>query len=195
MINVKHLSLIVLSLISCGRQTSNTSFWNSTTGTYTIPSLEICYTVPSDVENWAIANIDSSIPEIKFCGVDNSTGVCIVIVEPDNTINSVAELDSVKIRNILHEIICQSPSGRILRFNPVIQRHRYAGSDSWRFNADIAIVNDVDTAFVSYSGYLFDCLNQKVAGIVSVSSTDIFESSDTNVLDKYFLGLHHLENN
>lgn len=190
MTNAKYLVLVgLLSGMSCSRKTINPSYWDKNTGTYTIPSLEIGYTVPSAVEHWAIAHIDGSIPEIKFCGVDNSTGVCIVIVEPDKAIRSVAELDSVKVRNILREIICQSPNGRILRFNPTIRKCRYAESDSWTFNADISITNDADTAFISYSGYLFDCRNKKIAGIVSVAPVD------TNVLDHYFSGLYHLGNN
>lgn len=192
---IKYAGLVVvLSLLACGRKTASSS-WDSITGTYTIPELEISYTIPSAVENWAIANIDGLVPEIKFCGVDNSTDVCIVIVEPESAIKCVEELDSTKVRTILHEIIGQSPSGRILQFNPILQRGRYADSDSWGFKADISIANDADTAFVSYSGYLFDCRNQKVAGIVSVAPTEVFASAEADVLESYFAGLNHLERN
>ena len=93
------------------RKNAQHSYWDSITGMYTIPSLGISYTVPSDIENWAIADINGSVPKIKFCGMDHSTGICIVIVEPDNRLKSVTELDSVKVRDILCEIICQTPTG------------------------------------------------------------------------------------
>lgn len=185
----------LLFSVSCGGKKSQQPFWNSTTGMYIIPSLGISYIVPSDVENWAIADIDGSVPEIKFCGVDYSTDICIVIVEPDSRLKNVTELDSAKVRNILREIICQTPTGHILRFEPNLERSRYADSESWHFRADISIANHSDTVEISYLGYIFDCPNRKVAGIVSIVPDGVLDSVGVQIMDKYFDGMGFIMNN
>lgn len=194
--NVKYWSFVGwLFLISCGERTTNQSFWNSTTGTYTIPSLEICYTVPTDVANWAVADMNDSALEIKFCGVDNSTAICLVIVEPNSGPKSVSELDSVEIKDILREIICQSPTGHVVGFNPSLEKRQCAGSESWNFRADISIVNFGDTVEVSYVGHIFDCPNRKIAGIVSIVPTEVLDSIGLQTMDKYFDGVNRIANN
>ena len=188
--NMKYWSLVILMfLISCGSKKTNQSFWDDTTGTYTIPSLAISYTVPTDVEYWAIADMDGLTPEIKFCGVDNSSDVCIVIVEPDSTLKSIAELDSVKINDILREIICQSPTGEILQFTSTIQPGQYIGTDSWDFRVDISIADNCNAVDVSYIGHIFDCPNRKVAGIVSIVPTIALDSTGLQTMDKYLNGV------
>ncbi|MCH5334916.1 MAG: hypothetical protein J1D86_03815 [Alistipes sp.] len=185
----------LMFLISCGARKTNQSFWDDTTGTYIMPSLELSYTVPTDVGNWAIAEMDGSVPEIKFCGVDTSTDICIVIVEPDSGLRSVSELDSVKVKDILREIICQSPTGHILQFCPKMERGLYAGSGSWDFRTDISIVSLRDTVDVSYTGHIFDCPNRKVAGIVSIVPTEILDSVGLQTMYRYFDGVSRIANN
>lgn len=185
----------LLFLVSCGGEKAQRSFWDGTAGMYTIPSLGISYTVPSDIENWAIADIDGSVPKIKFCGMDHSTGICIVIVEPDSRLKSVAELDSVKVGDILREIICQTPAGHILRLDPNLERSRYADSESWHFRTDITIANNSDTVEISYLGHIFDCPNRKVAGIVSIVPTEVLDSVGVQTTDKYFDGVNLIMNN
>ena len=182
-------------LISCGGKNAQQSFWDNITGTYTIPSLGIRYTVPSDIENWAIADIDGAVPKIKFCGMDPSTDMCIAIVEPDNSLKSVTELDSVKVTDIFREIICQTPTGHILRLNSNLERSRYADSENWRLRADISVVNNSDTVEISYLGYIFDCSNRKIAGIVSIVPTEVLDSVGMQTMDKYFDGIHFIMNN
>lgn len=185
----------LLFLVSCVGGKAQQSFWDNKTGMYIIPWLGISYTVPSDIENWAIADIDSSVPKIKFCGMDHSTGICIVIVEPDSRLKSVTELDSVKVRNILREIICQTPTGHILQLDPNLERSRYADSESWCFRTDISIANNSDTVKISYLGHIFDCPNRKVAGIVSIVPTEVLDSVGVQTTDKYFDGMNLIMNN
>lgn len=193
---VKCLVIVwALMLIACGGKNTSQSNWDDTTGTYTIPSLELSYTVPTDVENWAIADIDGSIPEIKFCGVDNSTDICITIIQPDSTLKSVAELDSVKVNNILRKIICQAPAGEILRFTPTVKLGQYIGSGSWNFRVDISIASNWNTVDVSYAGHIFDCTNKKVAGIVSIIPTEMLDSIGLQTIDRYFDGVSRIANN
>lgn len=191
--NVKYCVLILaLFLGSCGGQDPGSSSWNSMTGTYTIPSLGISYTVPSAVENWAIADTDGSVPAIKFCGVDHSTGICVVIVEPDRRLKSVTDLDEDKALGILREISCQSPAGRILRFEPSVEKRRYADSEHWRLRADITIATDSDTVGISYVGNIFDCPNRRVAGIVSIVPSGVYDSVLVQTVEKYFEGVSPL---
>lgn len=184
----------LLFLASCGGEKAQRSFWDGTAGMYTIPSLGISYTVPSDIENWAIADIDGSVPKIKFCGMDCSTDICIVIVEPDGRLKSVTELDSVKVGDILREIVCQTPAGYILRFDPNLKRSRYADSESWHFRADVSVANQSDTVEISYLGHIFDCPNRKVAGILSIVQTDALDSVGVHTVDKYFDGMNFVMN-
>ena len=192
---LKYWSVVgLMFLISCSELKTNQSFWDDTTGTYTIPSLELSYTVPTDVEYWAVADLDDTTPKIKFCGVDTSTDICIVIVEPNSELRRVSELDSVKVKDILREIICQSPTGHILRFSPKIERGLYAGSGSWDFRADISLVSMRDTVEVSYIGHIFDWLNKKVVGIVTIVQTEVIDSIGLQTIDSFFDGVSRIVN-
>lgn len=172
---------------SC-KSPSDQSVWDSTAGTYTIPSLQITYAIPTEVGDWAVADFDRSVPELKFCGVDNNSVICILIVEP-NKVERVRELNTKKVWALLYEMICQSSVGPVLRFNPDIEKERYLDADSWKFRTDVLIASDCDTVGVTYAGYFFESPNRKTVGILSIVPTSVLDSTGTQILDKYFEGV------
>lgn len=179
--------IVLLLLVSCKKR----NFWDETTGTYTIPSLNLSYVVPTNVEYWAIADIDGSIPELQFCGVDATTCVNIVIVKPNIKANSITKLDKPHVEELLYDIICQNPDCKIFGFNPQIEPALYLGTQSWKFMSDVSIEDDKDSVAISYAGYFFNS-NNRVVGIMSIIPTSIRDSLGRNIIDNYFMGLNPL---
>lgn len=178
----------LLLIFACSTKTEQPS-WTEETGVYSIPSIGVDYKVPTDVENWSIARNNENIPEIKFCGIDGLTGVCIAIVTPiDLTKNSVAELDSVEICNVLYKVVGQSYSYDMYEFKPIIQRTIFHDCVTWRFGIDITVTSNTDSIDVSYSGYFFD--NNNTIGIVLiVVPTGVLNEIGSETVEKYLSGL------
>ena len=187
---MKEWILVVVGffILASGCKSTEQAVWDNMAGTYTIPSLKIVYVVPTEVENWAVADLGHAIPEIKFCGVDNSAVICVLILEP-GLVKSVKEMNAAKVWKLLYEMICQSSTGCVLQFNPDIGQEKYRNLDSWKFRTDVLIANGCDTVGVTYAGYFFDSPNGKMAGIVSIAPTSHLDAVGIQILDKYFDGV------
>ena len=189
---LKLCSLLLLLITACKSETAPQSYWDENNGEFSMSELKLCYIVPTAVENWSIANPDSLVSGLKFFGFDSSTGICISIVAPTLSSNQ-SKLNAFKIRELLHDIICQYPKNKILKFNPVIEPCTYFDADNWRFNAELSILEQQDTVSVFHSGYFF-YIDNKPIGILATFPISSVDSIDyKNKLQDYFDGLRKLK--
>lgn len=160
------LIVFIAVLSSCASKQDDKTAWDETANCLEIKDAGLNYTPPTDIKHWIIADNENLIPQIKFCGVDTVTRICITIVNPPIGIKEIAEMDSDAVSKSVREITCQYPAESIIKYDTKIEKSLYRGAESWKFISDISVREQFDTIRISNRGYFFDNGN-KIYGIVA----------------------------
>ncbi len=179
---------LMTALSSCSSKHDDKTAWDETSRCLKIEGTGLCYTPPTDISNWIIADDENLIFQIKFCGVDTVSRICMTVINPETDCDNVAGMDSAAVYKQIREITCQYPSESIIKFDPEIERCVYNGADSWKFTSDISIKEGFDTVSIANHGYFFDCGNE-ILGIVATIPGIVADKMSDDDIEKYLSGL------
>lgn len=156
---VLSLCMAVFS-ISCNKA-DKAGHWDEATSTFQLPAAGLSYHLPTPVEHWAIANPDNMPENIKFCGVDSQSGVCVMIIKLDERrygAKAIGELSMQKLQKFVSEISKQ-PDAEAVEMAPLlIEDAEFLGKRAYSFRCDISLKNaekEIDNMRVTYIGYVF----------------------------------------
>lgn len=195
------LFLVVPMLYACGTNSkSHPDPWDEASQTYTIFDEELKYTIPTNVDNWIIANPKNYPENMSFFGVDSEHNTCVSIVKPSAPKSGVLMgYTPLEITEILNDITKQTGGGEIIASNQDFKPSIYMGANAWNFNANISMTvpssenidAPQDTIGIVFSGYIFEGKNNPCA-IVITTQGEIVDSLGNNFLTTYLEALHYI---
>lgn len=194
------LLLMVPMLYACG--TNSKSYpdpWNEASQTYTIFDEELKYTIPTNVDNWIIADPKNYPDNMSFFGIDSENSTCVSIIKPPAPQSGVLMgYTPLEITEILNDITKQTGGGEIISSNQDFKPSIYMKSDAWKFNVNISMVvplrenieSPQDTMSIVFSGYIFEGKNNPCV-IVITTPCEIIDSLGSDILTPYLEALHY----
>lgn len=181
------LSLIIFSCFSCSRSYKQ-SQWDEEQGIFVMNERNLLYKLPSDSKNWKIADPQNLIEKLDFVGIDNETGVCIVVFHPERVEPSISLLDSLKMTSILKELTCQYPEDLLINFESLVKDTVFLEKRAKYFETNVNVKSEQDTLHILNSGYLFD-IDNSIEGIMTTIPNEIIDSLSPQKINSYFEGL------
>lgn len=178
-----HLSVIVLflCLVSC-KSTSRQGIWDQKSATFLVPDAGIEYHLPSPTENWAIAPGEDLPANIKFCGVETDTRVCVMLIALDGKeygTGTIQNLTQESIDGFLDNVMRQ-PDMENIRVDSTSVTYNRIGTESYHFHRDTSFsdsVNNIKDLKITYSGCIFNA-NDGIYALLLTMPTETSNSAE-----------------